>query len=989
MIRCTISILVVLVASSLPADEPRAEWIWATKNRQADHVDYFKKTFSVDQEIKTAELRGVVDFSEARMFLNQSVVGELEEFAPLFTLDVTPNIVRGENELVLRCSSVPGPAAFFLRLQLTFQNGSRQTIVTDSSWLNRQVDRTQTKTPVAGDEWKKVLSLDHVSDELAGVATRPVGVDAFDDYTQWKQASSTDKGTDPAPFLIAPGFEIELVRSATKEEGSWVSLAVDPKGRLVIAREERGLLRMTLSKDGREVTRVETINDTLLECRGLLFAFDGLYVNANNSKGFYRLRDTNGDDQFDEVKLLREFPGGVGHGRNDMALGPDDKIYLIHGDSVDVPSGMTDRTSPFRENSRGKKVGEGYMVRTDKDGQSWEIITAGMRNPYGIDFNQFGDAFTYDADAEFDMGSAWYRPTQVKQMVGGGDFGWRGVTGQWPAYYPDHPDNAPPVLDIGKGSPTGVKFGTRGNFPDKYRRALFILDWAYGRILAVHMQPRGASYLCVGETFLKGRPLNVTDLDFGLDGAMYFVTGGRQTQAALYRVRYVGPAVDPPPPTTFQQYRDNYALAARNIRRRLEKLHGQQDRTILPTAWQHLSSADPSIRYAARIAVEHQPVETWSQRALAEKHPTAATTALLALARSQDEASKPKILPRLVEFPLDQLSLSQQLAALYVCELCLSKPETLDAETKLKLIGWLDAGYPHLSPRVNTALSHLLVALNAPGVVSKTIQLLSATTDQNLQFHFLYVLRNVRDGWTPSDRETYFHLLRETKYYLGGEGMTGFLQKIRDEAVATLTDAEKEALAPLLKIESTEETPAVERPFVQKWTVDEIADSLEQLNETRDVERGRAMFLAANCHRCHRVGREGTLVGPDLTFVRSRFSRRDLLESIVAPSKVIADNYQTVRVVTTDGKVYSGRIVPGGDYRSPQLRLATNPNAPHEVTEIDKINIETQSPSPISWMPEGLLNTLSKDEILDLLAFIESGGVIARNDAKDGNSRSP
>ena len=96
---------------------------------------------------------------------------------------------------------------------------------------------------------------------------------------------------------------------------------------------------------------------------------------------------------------------------------------------------------------------------------------------------------------------------------------------------------------IGKGSPTGVKFGTKSQFPPHFQRALYVLDWAYGRIVAVHLIPHGAGYVARAETFLKGRPLNVTDLGFGPDGALYFVTGGRKTQAALYRVRYTGPAV--------------------------------------------------------------------------------------------------------------------------------------------------------------------------------------------------------------------------------------------------------------------------------------------------------------------------------------------------------------------------------------------------------------------------------------------------------------
>ena len=124
------------------------------------------------------------------------------------------------------------------------------------------------------------------------------------DYEQWRLAQKSGAVADPKTVTTLPGFKIDVVHVARPEEGSWISLAFDPRGRMVIGREDKGLLRLTLAADRRTVSQVETIEDTLLECRGLLFAHDSLYVHANNSKGLYRLRDTNGDDKFDDVRLL-------------------------------------------------------------------------------------------------------------------------------------------------------------------------------------------------------------------------------------------------------------------------------------------------------------------------------------------------------------------------------------------------------------------------------------------------------------------------------------------------------------------------------------------------------------------------------------------------------------------------------------------------------------------------------------------------------------
>jgi putative heme-binding domain-containing protein len=98
------------------------------------------------------------------------------------------------------------------------------------------------------------------------------------------------------------------------------------------------------------------------------------------------------------------------------------------------------------------------------------------------------------------------------------------------------------------------------------------------------------------------------------------------------------------------------------------------------------------------------------------------------------------------------------------------------------------------------------------------------------------------------------------------------------------------------------------------------------------------------------------------------------LQSIIEPSKSIAENYRSLRIVTTDGKTYVGRPVLGGDFRSQTLRLAIDPQQPFQVTQIDKRTIEEEQPSTVSWMPEGLLDSLTAEEIRDLMAFLEAGG---------------
>ena len=111
------------------------------------------------------------------------------------------------------------------------------------------------------------------------------------------------------------------------------------------------------------------------------------------------------------------------------------------------------------------------------------------------------------------------------------------------------------------------------------------------------------------------------------------------------------------------------------------------------------------------------------------------------------------------------------------------------------------------------------------------------------------------------------------------------------------------------------------------------------------------------------------MIGPDLTAVASRFDRRTLLESILEPSKVIAEIYRTISITLKSGAIVDGRIV-GEDANT--LSVAINPVDPDQRHRVNKSEIQTQRVSDISSMPAGLVNSLTKGEILDLLAFLES-----------------
>jgi putative heme-binding domain-containing protein len=978
MLRSSVYSITLLLgsASVLVGAAPVPHWIWVDPGTPRSKQAFFRCSFDINQEIESAELTGVADFCQLVVWVNGEHVAEIEDFQPRFHLDITRWLTKGKNLLAIQTRSHAGPAALVARLTWKRKDGREDYVITDNHWRTTRTRAEGWQRPEKDvRDWSPAVDLGRLASEPWGDHPDTITITALDDYTQWKQALTTDKGTDPTSFFTQPGFQIELLRSARKDEGSWVSLEFDPKGRLIIAREDRGLLRLTFQGKDRAAVTVETINTTLKECRGLLFAHGALYAHANESRGLYRLRDSNGDDQFDEVKLLRRTEGRVGHGRNDLALGPDGLIYAIHGDAVKLPGDVPHLTSPFVEAM--PRAQHGFVLRTDREGKEWQVVAAGMRNPFGIAFNPDGELFTYDADAEYDMGSSWYRPTRVLHLLPGGDYGWRAVTKTWPPYDPDNPDAPPPALDIGKGSPTAVKFGTGSHFPPRYRRALFILDWAYGRILAVHMTPRGGSYAMRAETFLKGRPFNVTGLDFGPEGALYVVTGGRKTQSGLYRIRYTGEILPEPPATPQQQARVNYSAKAREVRRQLEAYHGRQVPAALDLAWPYLDSPDPALRHAARVAVEHQPISQWRERALAENHPLAALTAMLALARGSGAEQDTRISQRLAAFPLKKLPVSQQLIVLRIYEIALSRKTKPEAGLMKQCLEQLDPYYPASDAMVNKSLAELLVKLNAPRVVPRTLNLLARATAQREQFQYLHVLRQARQDWTLEGRQQYFRALARMRHFVGGEGMPTFISRIQEEATAGLTAGEREQIAPLL----AQKPPVIDIPalarnraFVRNWKSSDLMGALAEVGRGRDFERGKKMFQAAACVACHRLQQTGAAIGPDLTSVARRFSRRDILESILDPDKVVAEQYRRDIISTVQGKVLVGTIVPGVDYRAEELQILANPLEPDKITRIAKKDIDRHEKSPLSIMPQGLLDTLSKEEILDLLAYLEAGG---------------
>ncbi len=805
---------------------------------------------------------------------------------------------------------------------------------------------------------------------------------------------------------VAKGFRVERVHSVDADtQGSWVSLTIDDRGRLIASDQgKKGLFRATITNGSASVQKLPI---ELSGAQGLLWKSGDLYASVT-SEGMYRASDADGDGEFDTTELLSAYFGRGEHGNHALVDTEDgDEIYAVSGNQTPLPAATSivrRRVQSWKEDlllprqwdprghARGILAPGGWITRFDPATKTHDVYCIGFRNEYDVAVNSLGDLFTYDADMEWDLGLPWYRPTRICLAVSGGDYGWRSGSGKSPTYYED---SLPPLVEIGPGSPTGVVSGRGGKFPEKYQHAIFALDWTYGRILAIHVRPEGAGYTAEVEDFVSGPALPVTDAVMGRDGALYFTTGGRGAKSELMRVVYVGgestqPAVAPALPREA------------TTRRELEAFHGIESPKAIEIAWPHLASNDRFLRHAARVAIESQPVADWADKVFTETNSQARITGTVALARMGTSAMQPHVVDCLTAIDAGSLPKSQLLGLLRAYALTFERLGRPSDAQRDAVISELNPMLPASDADINTELLRVLVYLRAPDVVAKgmrlindhgrsskitwggveklnarygaTLKRLSSNPPPTEAILYAFMLRLTDHGWTPELRRQYFTFLNRAGKADGGASYPGYLANLRDEALATCTDAERVALADLTG-EDFNPMPnfPIEPPSGpgHEWTLDEAMAAVDGRSRGKlSFERGRSLFHAVSCGACHRFDGLGGGVGPDLTSVPNKFDTSYLVEAIIHSSKNISDQYQSSMLLLDSGQVLTGLVVE----QDPDTILVYSPDPKAEPTRVSRDDIDAIQPSPVSQMPSGLLNSLNADELRNLVAYIMSGG---------------
>jgi putative heme-binding domain-containing protein len=130
-------------------------------------------------------------------------------------------------------------------------------------------------------------------------------------------------------------------------------------------------------------------------------------------------------------------------------------------------------------------------------------------------------------------------------------------------------------------------------------------------------------------------------------------------------------------------------------------------------------------------------------------------------------------------------------------------------------------------------------------------------------------------------------------------------------------------------------------------------------------------FMKARCNQCHVVAGHGVNLGPDLVESVKKLQGKNLLAQILDPSSQIHEKYQNTQFILTDGRVISGVIVKE---EPAEFHVMTNLLTPEAITRITKSDIDQRVASKISPMPPGMANVLTKQEVVDLISYLEAGG---------------
>jgi putative heme-binding domain-containing protein len=156
-----------------------------------------------------------------------------------------------------------------------------------------------------------------------------------------------------------------------------------------------------------------------------------------------------------------------------------------------------------------------------------------------------------------------------------------------------------------------------------------------------------------------------------------------------------------------------------------------------------------------------------------------------------------------------------------------------------------------------------------------------------------------------------------------------------------------------------------------EWKFDELITQVEKMDHGRSFANAKQLFQVASCVACHKMNGVGTEMGPDLAKLDPKLKVHDILKDILEPSFKINEKFQSYVIETTAGKIHTGLIL---EEKDGNIKLIENPLVKSAPLVFKKGEIAEKTKSPTSIMPKGLLDKLTREEILDLVAYVVARG---------------
>ncbi|QDU59534.1 Cytochrome c [Planctomycetes bacterium Pan216] len=730
-----------------------------------------------------------------------------------------------------------------------------------------------------------------------------------------------------------------------------------------------------------------------------------------------RIKDSDGDGKADveEDLAVLETKGDYPHnGLEGIAWHPDGDLLFGLGDNH-----AEDWTLTGIDGKTDQGSGEGGVFRCSPEGKDLRRVAWGFWNPFGVCARADGKIFVSDNDP------SERPPCRLLHVVEGADFGYKRDYGP-EAHHPFVCWNGEvrgtlPMIHPSGEAPCGLL--PLGN-------GLLVPSWGDHRVDFFRLEPRGASYSAERVELVKGgryfRPscIAADPRDHGNKRVYYltdWVDGRYQSHGYgrlwkltidLDQADWLGPLELAPPTKEAQLAAELRKGTPKRDRDALMALSRNDDPFIAQAALLALSKEAPSWsrdevakwkaedRLGALLALrlaEARPnkiaAEDWMRAFLADEDAAIRFEALHWIADRERKEFLPDVERTLAR---SDLSYREFEAAMATWNTLNGKPEAGLRDPELLLARVKDAGS---SPRLRAFALRLLPTKGKSlpkGVTIDLLRELLEVKDESLSLEAIRTLvanpagsrellaelatdseldPNLRaeailglDGSSTKSLDLLLRLAEDESPPVREEALRGLRsreltgkQRDRLESIATTfpnsADLARAALDPKALSEHRPELTDT-----HGW-----GERLGALSSPVDIASGSRIFHNARlalCINCHRHGGRGNVVGPDLSTLGRRDDRDWLLQSILEPSREMAPEYKPRTIVLTDGQAFTG--IQLQSYTKEAIRDANG-----KKRTFNRDDIETIVESGVSFMPTGLVHSLTDRELRDLIHFLE------------------